>query len=127
MQSAASWRELNASPYGTKPLQSGVIWVRERHGKRRVPLSSVEQIVAEREYARLFTDDRTHLIRRSLSSLAEELSPQGFCRVHRSAIVNLGAVSGVVQRRGGGLAVQLASGAAAAIGPAFLPDFRRRL
>jgi len=35
---------------------------------------------------------RTHTLRRSMASVEAELEPAGFCRVHRSAIVNLAHV-----------------------------------
>ncbi len=40
----------------------------------------------------LHATDRTHTLRRSMASVERELEPAGFCRVHRTAIVNLAHV-----------------------------------
>jgi len=43
-------------------------------------------------YACLHVGTRTHLLRRSMSELEQELSSDMFCRIHRSTIVNLDRV-----------------------------------
>ena len=40
----------------------------------------------------LHVAERTHSLRRSMASIEAELEPAGFCRVHRTAIVNLSHV-----------------------------------
>ncbi|MFZ0420516.1 MAG: LytTR family DNA-binding domain-containing protein [Candidatus Sulfotelmatobacter sp.] len=57
-----------------------------------VKISEIDWIEAADYYACLHTGPRTHLVRRSMSELEQELDPAVFCRVHRSTIVNLSRV-----------------------------------
>ncbi len=57
-----------------------------------VPLDEVDWIEAADYYARLHCGGRSHLVRESLTALADELEPAGFCRIHRSALVRLDRV-----------------------------------
>ncbi len=58
-----------------------------------VPVAEIDWIEAADYYACLHVGGKTHLIRRTLSELEGDLDSQTFCRVHRSAIVNLGRVT----------------------------------
>jgi two-component system, LytTR family, response regulator len=60
-----------------------------------VKLNEVDWIEAADYYACFHVGTKSHLVRRSLAELDEELDPSMFCRVHRSAIVNLERVSGL--------------------------------
>lgn len=51
--------------------------------------NEVDWIEAADYYACLHVGPKTHMLRRSLTELESELDQQKFCRVHRSAIVNL--------------------------------------
>ena len=57
-----------------------------------VKISDVDWIEAADYYACLHVGSKTHLLRRSLAELEEELNPHAFCRIHRSTIVNLDRV-----------------------------------
>lgn len=52
-------------------------------------VSEIDWIEAADYYAALHIGTRTHLLRRSLADFEQDLDPALFCRVHRSAIVNL--------------------------------------
>ncbi len=54
-----------------------------------IKIAAIDWIEAEDYYARLHVGAKSHLIRRSLAELEYELDPAMFCRIHRSAIVNL--------------------------------------
>lgn len=54
-----------------------------------VRVSEIDWIEAADYYASLHVGARTHLLRRSLSELEEELDPAAFCRIHRSTIVKI--------------------------------------
>jgi two-component system LytT family response regulator len=58
------------------------------------PTREVRWIEASGPYVVIHTD-REHLVRRSLTSLEDELAARGFVRVHRSALLNLEAVRAV--------------------------------
>jgi two-component system LytT family response regulator len=51
--------------------------------------SEIDWIEAADYYACLHVGAKTHLLRRSLAELDQELNPAMFCRIHRSTIVNL--------------------------------------
>jgi two-component system LytT family response regulator len=73
--------------------------------------SEIDWIEAADYYACLHVGRRSHLLRRSLSDLEGELDPQSFCRIHRSAIVNLERVSGLKLNEEGEYEVVLQEGA----------------
>ena len=52
-------------------------------------ISEIDWIEAADYYACLHVDQRTHMLRRSISELEQDLDPASFCRIHRSTIVNL--------------------------------------
>jgi two-component system LytT family response regulator len=58
-------------------------------------ISELDRIEAADYYACLHLGTRTHLLRRSLAELEDELDEEMFCRIHRSTIVNLDRVRGL--------------------------------
>jgi two-component system, LytTR family, response regulator len=52
-------------------------------------LAEIDWIEAADYYVSLHVGARTHLLRRSLGDLEQELDPRAFCRIHRSTIINL--------------------------------------
>jgi two-component system LytT family response regulator len=57
-----------------------------------IKISEIDWIEAADYYASLHVGTKTHLLRRSMSELEQELDPTIYCRIHRSAIVNLNRV-----------------------------------
>ncbi len=51
--------------------------------------AEIDWIGAADYYASLHVGPRTHLLRRTLSELEQELDPGVFCRIHRSTIINI--------------------------------------
>lgn len=60
-----------------------------------VKISEIDWIEAADYYACLHVGAKTHLLRRSLAELEQELNENMFCRIHRSTIVNLDRVRGM--------------------------------
>jgi two-component system, LytTR family, response regulator len=58
-------------------------------------ISDIDWIEAADYYACLHVAQRTHMLRRSISELEQDLDPAIFCRIHRSTIVNLDRVRGL--------------------------------
>ena len=56
---------------------------------RFVRRSAVRYVEAHGDYARLHTDESSHLLRVPLSTLEERWRPAGFARIHRSTLVAL--------------------------------------
>lgn len=75
-----------------------------------VKISEIDWIGAADYYACLHVGSRTHLLRRSMAELEQELDPATFCRIHRSAIVNLDRVRGLKLREDGEYEVLLENG-----------------
>jgi len=71
----------------------------------------IDWIEAADYYACLHVSGKTHLIRKSLADLEAELEPFLFCRIHRSAIVNLERVAGMQLDANGEYEVLLRDGA----------------
>jgi len=73
-------------------------------------ISEIDWIEAADYYACLHVGSATHLLRRSMSDLDRDLDPDIFCRIHRSAIVNLDRVRTLVLNEDGERDVLLENG-----------------
>jgi DNA-binding LytR/AlgR family response regulator len=88
-------------------------WIKASSGNtvRLVMVSEVLYFQSDEKYTRVVTEKGDALIRLPLKSLLEQLDPQLFTQVHRSAIVNLQAVDRIERSepggRGGGMEVIL--------------------
>jgi two-component system LytT family response regulator len=60
-----------------------------------VSVREIDWIEAADYYAALHVGAKTHLLRRSIAELEQDLDPEVFCRIHRSTIVNLERVQGL--------------------------------
>ena len=76
-----------------------------------VKVSEIDWIEAADYYACLHVGAKSHLLRRSMADLEEDLDPNLFCRVHRSSIVNLERVRGLKLSEDGEYEVLLETGA----------------
>ena len=54
-----------------------------------VRITEIDWIEAADYYVALHVGTKSHLLRRSMAELEQELDPSAFCRIHRSTIVNL--------------------------------------
>jgi two-component system LytT family response regulator len=75
-----------------------------------VRIYEIDWIEAADYYAGLHVGSRTHLLRRSMFELEQELDPTVFCRIHRSTIVNLDRVRGLKLSEDGEYEVLLKNG-----------------
>jgi two-component system LytT family response regulator len=75
-----------------------------------VRAESVDWIEAAGNYVRLHADGLTHLVRQTMKRLEQELDPELFVRIHRSAIVNIDRVAEIRPLFSGEYLVQLKSG-----------------
>lgn len=88
-------------------------WIKASSGNtvRLVMVSEVLYFQSDDKYTRVVTENGDALIRLPLKALLEQLDPQLFAQIHRSAIVNLQAVDRIERSdhgaRGGGLEVIL--------------------
>jgi two-component system LytT family response regulator len=66
--------------------------IREAGRTYFVMVDAIHWIEGADYYVKLHIEGRTHLLRETMRSLEERLSPRRFARVHRSAIVNLARI-----------------------------------
>lgn len=77
------------------------IAIKESGEITRVSINSIEWIDAAGDYMCIHASNETHILRRTMKELEEELNPQRFQRIHRSAIVNLDQVEKLCSRQNG--------------------------
>jgi two-component system LytT family response regulator len=92
-----------------------------------VSLPEIDWIEAADYYAALHIGARTHLLRRSLSDLEQDLDPSLFCRIHRSAIVNLDRVRGLRSNEDGDYTVLLHNNATLRLSRKYRKQLQSRL
>jgi two-component system LytT family response regulator len=109
---AATMRRLTRQLRGGRanPAAPGIV-VTTARGTTVLRSHEIDWIESADNYARLRVGGRSYLLRESMLSLEQRLRPHGFVRVHRTAIVRLGAVRHLVDSPGAEMVAVLASGA----------------
>ncbi len=97
-------------PSATKHRYLQTFAIELRGQTRAVPAAKVDYITASGPYAELHIGDRTFAIREKMQTLEEQLDPDAFFRIHRSAIVRLDRVDALLHAPGGDYAVRLKNG-----------------
>ena len=100
-------RQLQA---GTETREESVIVTTSR-GSVVVHLREIDWIEAADNYSRLWISGRDHLLRKSLQSLEDRVSPLGFIRAHRRALIRLDGVRHLKRTAPGTLIAVLDCGA----------------
>ena len=90
-------------------------------------ISEIDWIEAADYYACLHAGAKTHLLRRSIAELDEELDAALFCRIHRSTIVNLNRVRGLELNEAGEYEVLLENGARLRLSRSYRKELQSRL
>lgn len=109
------------------PKQFRKLAVRVGKLVRFVSISDIDWIEAQGDYAEIHIGTRTHLIRESLNALAERLGPEDFLRIHRSAIVQLNRIAGVVSLPNRDCTVTLYNGTSLRVSRSYSDHLRRLL
>jgi two-component system, LytTR family, response regulator len=89
-------------------------------------IAEIDWIEAADYYVCLHAGARTHLLRRSMADVEAELDA-GFCRVHRSAIVNLERVRRLESGEDGGTDLVLTTGARLSVSRRYRRELQERL
>ncbi len=92
-----------------------------------VRISEIDWIEAADYYACLHVGPRTHLLRRSMADLEQELDPAVFCRIHRSTIVNLARVQKIEIGEDGEYGVRLDQGKTLRMSRRYSKELQSRL
>lgn len=103
------------------------VWVPTARGRVKVLLDAVDWFEAERDYVRIHSEGRAHLLRSTLHGFFARVDPEMFMRVHRSAVVNLKAVKALHRRMTGQVVVELETGAELPVGRAYVNPLKARL
>jgi two-component system LytT family response regulator len=89
--------------------------------------SEIDWIEAADYYSCLHVGARTHLLRRSMAELDEELDQAVFCRIHRSTIVKLDRVRGLKLNESGEYDVLLEDGTKLRLSRRYRKELQTRL
>lgn len=101
--------QLAAQPAGGAAGRSFLRWINASVGQT-LKLITVDEVLyfqSDNKYTRVATRDSEALIRKPLKELVDELDPQQFWQIHRSTLVNAGAVAGVTRDFRGRMQVKL--------------------
>lgn len=77
------------------------IAIKESGEITRVAINAIEWVDAAGDYMCIHASGETHILRRTMKELEQELNPRRFQRIHRSAIVNLSQVEKLCSRQNG--------------------------
>jgi DNA-binding LytR/AlgR family response regulator len=74
-------------------------WIQASVGSsiQMIAVDEVLFFVSDEKYTRVQTREVEALIRKPIKELVDELDPQRFWQIHRSTLVNAGAVAGVTR------------------------------
>ncbi|MEO7064827.1 MAG: LytTR family DNA-binding domain-containing protein [Dokdonella sp.] len=86
------------------------IVVHERGSSLVVPMAEVQRLSASGNYVEVHTDTKRHLVRATLSRLAQRLDPGEFLRVHRSHLVHADFIKAIAPWAHGDLKLRLRDG-----------------
>ena len=91
------------------PRQSYLRWINASMGAdvKLITVDEVRYFQADTKYTRVVTAQGECLIRKSLKDLLDKLDPALFWQIHRSTVVNVGAIAGVARDFAGHLTVKL--------------------
>ena len=80
---------LDAAGPGSVPTREEMIAVTTGATTRMIRRDDVHYVQAQGDYARLYTDDASYLVRVPISDLEQQWADAGFLRIHRSYLVDL--------------------------------------
>jgi two-component system, LytTR family, response regulator len=92
-----------------------------------LPVAEIDWIEAADYYVSLHAGPHTHLLRRTMADVESELDASRFCRIHRSAIVNLARVKRLETAADGGLELLLTTGAKLRLSRRYRKELQLRL
>ncbi len=114
-------REDAASPFESE------FWIRKNvTGFVRVPVADIRWVAADDDYVRIWTGEKSYLLRSTLSDLQAKLDPDVFIRIHRSTIVRRSIVT-EFKRDGDGMFACLTGGEKLRVGRVYAKSLRAEL
>jgi DNA-binding LytR/AlgR family response regulator len=78
-------------------ILSDRIFIRHKEKMVKIMLADILYMEADRNYSRIFTKEKEHLLSVTLKTIEEKLSIQQFMRIHRSYLINIAHVDEVAE------------------------------
>jgi DNA-binding LytR/AlgR family response regulator len=91
------------------PAHEYLRWITVSRGQE-MELITIDEIVyfqSDNKYTRVVTSERDALIRRTIKELVDEVDPKTFWQIHRSTLVNVNAIAGVMRDFGGRMRLRI--------------------
>ncbi len=101
------------------------LWVPHRSELVRIDVAHLTRIDAERDYVRLYLDERTYLLLHTIAGLEKRLDPEQFIRIHRSHILRRDTISGLRHDGMGVWFAETEAGDSLRIGRTYLPKVKQ--
>jgi two-component system, LytTR family, response regulator len=120
-------KEKIAAQAAVAPRETPRLTVRSAGSVVYVPIPDIDWVEAADYYACLHVGSKSHLLRQSMTELERELDPRIFCRIHRSAIVNLRRVRALKVDDAGEYQVILQGGQKLRLSRRFRKDLQARM
>lgn len=92
MVPAAASMPLANSTYNSNNTAKDFIFIKSNGKLVKLNFSDIHYIEGMKDYLKIFTSDKTHVIHQTMKSMEEQLPEQLFMRVHKSYIVALNAI-----------------------------------
>ena len=121
----AKGRLASGTPYHAHSVSR--IAVKSRGQTLFLKAAEIDWIESARYYACLHLGNDTHIVRRTIQELEQDLNPRTFFRIHRSIIVNLERVRGLEMQESGEYEVVLDSNIRLKLSRRFRKRFQDRL
>jgi two-component system LytT family response regulator len=94
-------RKLASGESITSNLYPDILAIKDGSEVTRVAINDIQWIDAAGDYMCVHATDQTHIMRRTMKELEQELDPRKFIRAHRSAIVNIKFVQKMISHISG--------------------------
>ena len=120
-------RQKMAALAAAQPREIPRLTVRSAGHVLYVPIPDIDWIEAADYYVCLHVGPKSHLLRQSMAELEQELDSKTFCRIHRSAIVNLRRVRALEVDSAGEYEVILESGKKLRLSRRFRKELQTRM
>jgi two-component system LytT family response regulator len=116
-----------AAQESVSPQEAPRLTVRSAGKVAYVQIPDIDWVEAADYYVCLHVGPKSHLLRKSMAELEQQLDPQIFCRIHRSAIVNLRRVRALEVDDAGEYEVILEGGRKLRLSRRFRKDLQSRM
>ncbi len=97
-KSGSNKPKISTGPVSVPHLLSDRIFVRHKDHMIKIFIKDIMYVSAERNYSRIFTDQKEYLLALTLKNIDEKLPESMFFRIHRSFIINISRLNEIGER-----------------------------